>query len=453
MAAHMIFTHMNAQSVARHHHEITSSFSGVDIHALLVSESWLKPTLPSSLFLLPGYTLLRNDRVERRGGGVCIYLREDLPFRVVCQSSPSGHGPLEYLFIEVTFLHSVVVLGVVYAPPTLDYFDELERVLEDMLTVYTNVIIMGDFNTCLLKHDNRATKFTQLISGYNLRVLPLGPTHILKESKSLIDHIIVSQEKMVKLHGQLSAPGFSHHDLIFLHYSLKVPKPKSKTVLMRSLRCVYNEALVSDAEELNWDDISRVPTIDGNVELMNNKIIHLYNKHAPLKHVRIKNRPVQWLTEDIRRLMARRDRAHVKHRHFPSDENWKTYKSLRNACSRACRKARRDHCLQSFSNQSQAQIWRILDSLGVSGNSSVRNTTNLHPDTLNAHFSTPPVMLEAAVRAEHFVKCKPQNQQPYLRSIFFQCQRVMSGALWGPSSPNQLDVMRSPSRLLNVFSI
>lgn len=72
--------HINAQSIPAHFPDMLASFDNQNIHALLVSESWLKPCLPSVSYSLPGFNLIRNDRIGRVGGGVAIYLRTHIKY-------------------------------------------------------------------------------------------------------------------------------------------------------------------------------------------------------------------------------------------------------------------------------------------------------------------------------------------------------------------------------------
>lgn len=90
--------HINAQSIPAHYPDLLSSLSNGNIHGVLVSESWLKPCLPSTSFSLPGFHLIRNDRIGRTGGGVAIYLRSHIPFNIIDTSQPQTRGA-EHLFV------------------------------------------------------------------------------------------------------------------------------------------------------------------------------------------------------------------------------------------------------------------------------------------------------------------------------------------------------------------
>ncbi len=46
-----------------------------------VSETWLCKSVPNDRVYIKGYRVLRNDRTNKRGGGVCFYIKSDLTFK------------------------------------------------------------------------------------------------------------------------------------------------------------------------------------------------------------------------------------------------------------------------------------------------------------------------------------------------------------------------------------
>lgn len=100
---------------------------------------------------MPGYVLIRNDRTGKGGGGVAIYLRSEFKFKIISSSPSAYSGSAEYLFIEVSMNSIKIALGVIYCPPGIDYFASVENVLDSVSIDYTHIIVMGDFNTDLIK--------------------------------------------------------------------------------------------------------------------------------------------------------------------------------------------------------------------------------------------------------------------------------------------------------------
>lgn len=233
--------HINAQSVPSHYSELYATFTDNNVHAILISESWLKPNLLSTSYSLPGFVLIRNDRLEKRGGGVAIYLRCEFRHRVLATSAGSS-GTAEFLFLEVPIKGIKTVIGVVYCPPSADYFTNFELVLESLGSEYEHYIIMGDFNTNLLApHSPRSRKLLHIAESVGLSILPLkGTHHCSSGDDTWLDLILTSNPSLVSCHGQHSAPGFSHHDLIFLTYNLKPKSLKRSIDYIRELCFNYD---------------------------------------------------------------------------------------------------------------------------------------------------------------------------------------------------------------------
>ena len=57
---------------------LLSERNGADI--ITLSETWQNKDIDDNEIELPGYSITRRDRSERTGGGVMIYIRENLVF-------------------------------------------------------------------------------------------------------------------------------------------------------------------------------------------------------------------------------------------------------------------------------------------------------------------------------------------------------------------------------------
>ena len=72
-----------------------------DIDILTINETKLDATIKDGEVHLPGYDVVRKDRVSngRTGGGVCIYLRSNINFQLRADLTPNN---LERLTVEIT---------------------------------------------------------------------------------------------------------------------------------------------------------------------------------------------------------------------------------------------------------------------------------------------------------------------------------------------------------------
>ena len=48
----------------------------------MVTETWLTDAIPDEALHIPDSTIVRKDRPIQRGGGVAVYIRESLPFKI-----------------------------------------------------------------------------------------------------------------------------------------------------------------------------------------------------------------------------------------------------------------------------------------------------------------------------------------------------------------------------------
>ena len=48
-----------------------------------ITETWLSENIHDSAVAFDGYSLVRRDRVNKLGGGVCAYIKSSIPFKVL----------------------------------------------------------------------------------------------------------------------------------------------------------------------------------------------------------------------------------------------------------------------------------------------------------------------------------------------------------------------------------
>lgn len=93
---------MNCQSLLPHFLEFNELFHNSDYDMIAMSETWLKPHVSDILVNLPGFYLLRHDRVGRGGGGIGIFIRVGATARVLAVSAPGDNVSAEYIIVSVS---------------------------------------------------------------------------------------------------------------------------------------------------------------------------------------------------------------------------------------------------------------------------------------------------------------------------------------------------------------
>lgn len=91
--------HVNAQSLVGNFSEFYNEFNGSEFDIICVSETWLKGHVSDGLVDLPGYGLIRQDRKDRVGGGVAVYVKAQIPVKMLSKSNENVPFRPEYIIV------------------------------------------------------------------------------------------------------------------------------------------------------------------------------------------------------------------------------------------------------------------------------------------------------------------------------------------------------------------
>ena len=131
--------------------QLTDICRTLRIYVLILSESKLDQTIPNNLITLPGYhEPLRHDR-NRHGGGVLMYIAENLAYQ---HRSELQSNFYEHLWADVRINDKIFAINGLYRPPNEDaenhkLFLETAEIILTQLYNYDNAeykILSGDLN-------------------------------------------------------------------------------------------------------------------------------------------------------------------------------------------------------------------------------------------------------------------------------------------------------------------
>ena len=151
-----------------------------------ITETWFNDTVQDIEVAINGYNLIRNDRSDKKGGGIAIYYNSSRMNVNVIDYSTN----FELLLVDVK--HNMTKhfkLAVIYRPPGPEC--EFLELFDNFLVNYTDeeLIITGDFNIDLMKENK---KYEKIFSAKYYKQLILEPTRVTKTSQTLIDHIFTN---------------------------------------------------------------------------------------------------------------------------------------------------------------------------------------------------------------------------------------------------------------------
>ena len=105
---------------------------------LIFTETWLSQNNPSEPLNINGYDLLRIDRDGKRGGGLCVYIKQDIPYKRVLPDNQDK----ETIWITTKqehmprYIPNLTIVGV-YHPPQADDKDMSNHHNKDIDTLNT----------------------------------------------------------------------------------------------------------------------------------------------------------------------------------------------------------------------------------------------------------------------------------------------------------------------------
>lgn len=384
--------HVNAQSLSAHIDEFSHHFTLRDFHLISVSETWLKPHIASDIVKLENYNLHRCDRLNKMGGGVGVYILNTFKTRELTSSIEYSTSLVEFLLLEVSLVHTQVLLMVVYRPPKAGFFSDLERALNKYLPLYSEVIILGDFNTDFNSDSADKIYLSNLFHALGLRVVPMGSTHFTQNSQSWLDLLIVNDVLFDKIadKGQYHVPFLSAHDLIFADFNLSIPPSRPSVVTYRDFKNFNHENFLSELAGCEFSHIYQENSINTKVLNLNNIILNLFNKHAPIKTVVNRRKPTPWITREIKDLIKRRDQLRrwaIRTRDAGLHSQFREARNVVTASIRRSKILFFERLFNDNNNGSASYLWRQISKLGLTKVSG-RQPLKMDVDSLNNYFAS-----------------------------------------------------------------
>ena len=237
-----------------------------------------------------------------------------------------------------------LIICVTYRPPDcpLHCFEHtLKPNYMEAIVLNKSIVILGDLNCDGLKDKCVEYKImVRFLNEMNLTQLIKSPTRITDATQSLLDVILVSSKSIVYRSGVLLT-SISDHLLVYAELKIKSPRQPLQYITARSFKNYvpnYFEANLADKSDFllsifDGDDVN------AKLNILNYAIQSTLDAHAPIKTIKIRNRPCPFITQDLRNLMKERDRLHQRFLRTRDIIDWDNYKSYLNNVKRDLKKA------------------------------------------------------------------------------------------------------------------
>ena len=183
---------------------------------------------------LEGYNIFCLDRLHKKGGGVCAYVKSTLKVKILKDLTCTSDSGLQQLWLKRQHRHlkSVVVCVVYTRPPDC----ALSCLADDLMPSYTHalslnkpIVLTSDLNCDLLVDNPRGDALHMFCSALNATQVTKDPTRVTRSSSMLINIVLTSDSNLVKDSGVVDVT-ISDHFLVYAVLDFKIPKSKSQPI-------------------------------------------------------------------------------------------------------------------------------------------------------------------------------------------------------------------------------
>ena len=274
---------LNIVSLPKRIDEINFSMSNKFIDLIAFNETRLDTNITDNMINL--------DR-SRNGGGVCIYLRSSINYKISDDLAPSE---LEAVCVEIIKPHSKPFLfTTVYRPPSAssEFFDLFEKLIKAIDNENKEMYVLGDLNCDILKTDKDSNTPTKKIKSlydlYQLSQLIDEATRITMTTSSLIDHIVTNTQEKISDSGVIHT-GISDHSLVFAIRKISGVRKQENTFEIRNMKNFDEEKFVAEQLKQHWEYVYFFAE-DPNAmwEIWKKIFLNVLDKHAPLQQKKIR---------------------------------------------------------------------------------------------------------------------------------------------------------------------
>ena len=129
---------------------------------------------------------------------------------------------------------------------------------------------------------------------------------------------------------QISLGGFSDHDLLFYACNFNITQPVAENVYFRHFNAINNYELYIECLKVNWNECWFFADVNDKLESLNSNVLKLFNKHVPLKRLKLHSRRPPWYKLDVHRCINERNKLYKKWKSNTSAANWELFRIARN---------------------------------------------------------------------------------------------------------------------------
>lgn len=326
---------------------------------VVITESWLSPDILDSTINIKGFNIFRRDRLNKRGGGIIIYVAhsfEGIPIIATPKMDWDIIG-LEALWLDIRFAKLHLVIGGIYRPPSSDprpqesdlaLFESLHRA--DLIGEY--LVILGDFNFPSLDWPeltaSRLTEveraFVETYNDLNLVQTVDQPTRIRDNQRpSVLDLVFTNHPNLLSDLEYRSNLGASDHVVIVSSILASIGSIEESSQQRKNFHLANYPEIRRKFNEENLHKFGDDP----NVTITNwddycNKLRTLLDNHSPLQ-VKRHGHDKPWFTHTLKKTHKRKQNAWSTYKKYGHHFLYIKYRKIANLLTKMIRENRQSY--------------------------------------------------------------------------------------------------------------
>ncbi len=333
-----IIAHLNINSIRNKFCELKDLITTSSLDIVVISETKIDNTFPSSQFQIPGYkTPYREDR-NAHGGGLLVYVKNSIKSK---RSNNLEDSQIENICLEINLKNQKWFLVATYNPPNSsnEYFqNSLIKIIDEASLNYENFIIIGDLN---LTPDNLHLK--TICSTLGLSNLIKEPTCFKPNcTPSSIDAILTNHKTQFKHSKAIETSISDYHKMILTAWKSHLPKHHAKFLYYRDFKNFSEDSFLQHLQQAPFQLCDNSNSAEDSFKVFEKIFCSVVNAHAPLKKrlVRANNKP---LSTVHRKAIKLRTKLKNKYNKNSTQSNFEKYKKQRNHCANLRQRFKSDY--------------------------------------------------------------------------------------------------------------
>lgn len=407
---------LNPGSLGTKHEEFVAAMMDHDVDILAINETWLREGEEGRAPSVAGYKFIHTPRppaIRARGGGVGFFIRKGIHFRIL----PHPESQLvEQMWLSASFNGKSLLIGTAYRPPWLSlqfFIDGLTDTLSSF-EWHNHTVLLGDLNVDLLNKYHSSTKtLLDFLALMKLTQYIDKPTHFTDHSETLLD--LICTDASISHIRVSHIPELSSHSFVSCQLNTFKNDKALQFVVYRPIKDINLNDFRDDLMAVDWSAIQQLSNVNDMTAQFMSCIVNLFDMHAPLKRMRIRDKHHHpWVTYNVRLMMRTRNEAQVRARKSGLDTHKDYYKQLKNIVVSALhteKQAYFRHYVNSNVHKPQVMWKHLKRHLAI-------KTKNDMP--IPAHLCDPNLL------NDHFLNVPGRNTAPLSNLTYFEFQRYCS---------------------------